>query len=130
MERTGEDPSMDVMLNVKFPRVGGDPQPGKRRRLRVRLHEGNAPFVALISRNASIAADGVLCMLEQIAHDQPREVTQHVAAVCQRLFEVHRERCGEDTALAFDEATAMYRMAAMLAASEDPSTLGREAYEE
>ena len=67
--------------------------------------------MALISRNATIAADGVLCMLEQVAHEQPREVTQHVAAVCMRLFEIHREGSGGDTPLTFDQATVMYRVA-------------------
>jgi hypothetical protein len=125
-EATGTEPSTETMMTIKFPRVGGEPRRGKKRRLRAALHEGRAPFVALHSRNAMIAADGVLCMMEQIAHDQPREVTQHVAAVCKRLFETHRNLIGESTPLEFGQATTMYRMAEMLAQADDPSTLGLE----
>ena len=71
-----------------------------------------------------IATDGLLCMLEQVAHEQSREVTQHVAAVCKRLFDAHRDLCGEDTPLTFDQATTMNRMAELLAQADDPSTLG------
>lgn len=64
-EATGEKLSTETMMTIKFPRVGGELRRGKKRRLRAKLHEGKAPFMALHSRNAMIAADGVLCMLEQ-----------------------------------------------------------------
>jgi hypothetical protein len=127
MNLTGQDPSWDTIFTVKFPRVGSDPQPGKRRRLRVKLHERKAPFVALRSRNAMIAADGVLCMFEQVARERPGEVTRHVAAVCKRIFEMHRDTTGEDTAPSFGDATALYRVAEMIAVADDPSAFGREA---
>lgn len=94
-EITGTKLSTETMMTIKFPRVCDERRRGKKRRLRAVLHEGSAPFVALHSRNAMIAADGVLCMMEQIAHERPREVTQHVGAVCKRLFEIHRDLSGE-----------------------------------
>jgi hypothetical protein len=59
--------------------------------------------VRLRSRNAMISAEGILCMLEQIAHEQPREVTERVAMVCQRLFEIHAEAIGRATPLNFSK---------------------------
>jgi hypothetical protein len=120
-EITGTKLSTETMMTIKFPRVCDERRRGKKRRLRAVLHEGSAPFVALHSRNAMIAADGVLCMMEQIAHERPREVTQHVGAVCKRLFEIHRDLNGESIPLDFGQATAMYRMAEALAQADDPS---------
>jgi hypothetical protein len=116
------DPSLESMLTVKFPRVSNESRKGKKRRLRAVLHEGKKPFVALHSRNAMIAADGVLCILEQIAHERPRDVTRHTAAVCRRLVEIHRDLSGERIPLSFDQATAMYRITEAVARADDPST--------
>jgi hypothetical protein len=121
-EQTGEAPSMETLMTMKFPRVSDESRKGKKRRLRVVLHEGKAPFVATHSRNAMIAAHGVLCMMEQVAHEQPREVTQHVAAGCERLFDIHRDLNGVSTPLGFGQATSMSRIAEVLARADDPSS--------
>ena len=43
-ETTGKELSMETMLTIKFPRVGGKLRRGKKRRLRAKLHEGNSPL--------------------------------------------------------------------------------------
>lgn len=117
--------SVETMLTIAFPRVGtGETRKGKKRRFRAELHEarkGDA-WVRLRSRNAMISAEGILCMLEQIAREQPRETTERVAKVCQRLFEIHDEHCGKGRPLGFREATEMYRMAGELSQADDPLT--------
>ena len=67
-----------------------------------------------------ISAEGILCMLEQIAHKQPREVAERVAKVCQRVFEIHAEGVGKATPLSFEQTTAMYRLAGELSRARDP----------
>lgn len=125
-EIMGRDISMASMLTIKFPRLSNETRPGKRRRLRVKLCEGKAPYVALTSRNAMIAADGVLCMFEHIAHKYPGPSVQHVGAVCERIFELHEETSGSDAPLSFSEATDLYRIAELLAYSDEPSEFARE----
>lgn len=124
-EATGKRLSTETMLTIAFPRVTGErSKGGKSRRFRAELQEGRrgGPWVRLRSRNAMISAEGVLCMLEQIAHEQPREVAERAAKVCQRLFEVHEEMVGKATPLSFSQATEMYRLAGELSKANDPLT--------
>ncbi len=116
--------SMERMLTIAFPRVGiGEKRKGKKVRFRAELHEARGgAWVRLRSRNAMTSAEGILCMLEQIAHEQPREVTERTAAVCKRLFEIHGTSVGKDVALSFGQASAMYRLASELSEADNPST--------
>lgn len=120
----GRKLSMETMLTIAFPRVGADEQrKGKKVRFRAELHEARkGAWVRLRSRNAMNSAEGILCMLEQIAHEQPREVAERVAKVCQRVFEIHAEGVGKATPLSFKQATAMYRLVSELSQAGDPLT--------
>ncbi len=125
MEEVTGKLSTETMLTIAFPKVGsGESRKGKKRRFRAELHEGRrgGAWVRLRSRNAMISAEGILCMLEQIAHEQPRDVAERVAKVCQRLFEVHEELVGKATPLSFSQATEMYRLAGELSKANDPLT--------
>jgi hypothetical protein len=122
-EYEGQRASTDSLMTIAFPRVGGEPVPGKRRRFRAQLEEGRkGSWVNLRSRNPMLSAWGVLCLFEQIARGQPLQTTERVATVGKRLFDLHERYCGKAGSLSFDQATAMYAITSQLAAAEDPLT--------
>jgi hypothetical protein len=120
----GRQLSTETMFTIAFPRVGGDPaKPGKKRRFRAVLHEARgSAWVWLHSRNPVLSATGILCVIEHIAHESSTEVTEHVAQVCKRLFDLHKALCGRDVPLTRGQATSFFQLATDLSQADDPLT--------